>query len=394
MGSSISVLGDQFYFVALPWLTLQLTGSALTLSTVLLTAEIPRALLILFGGAIADRTSPRLVMIGSDILRGVLVGILASLVFTRLAQVWELYALSFLFGVVGAMFYPAFDSLTPALLPSEQLGAGNALLQGSAQLAGLLGPVLAGAIIAAAGTASGNGSAFAFDGVSFLVAALAVSLMRGGRARISGDPSNSETGGSGLLTDIKEGIGFLWKHPALRALLFFSLGANLAISGPVEIGLAIIAHNRFASAAAFGIMLAAFGLGALAGTILAGSVGEFHHRGRLLIGLGALFSVGMVLIAFASHVLIAGAVLLVLGMANGFIGITIMTWLQQQTPAAMMGRVMSLVAFSSFGLLPLSFALSGAIAQINVTLLFVLAGSAMGVVTIGMSASCTLRTFH
>jgi MFS family permease len=396
-GESISVTGDQFYAVALPWLTLQVSGSALTLSTVLMIGIIPRTLLTLFGGAIVDRSSPRLLMLGSNAVRALLVGIFAVLVLSGRAQLWHLYVLSLLVGVVASVFYPAFDTITPTLLPEEELAAGNALLQGSAQLASLIGPVLAGAIIATIGTATGNGLAFAVDALSFTAAAIALGLMRGGNRTHAQTETDSEDpaakSSSSLLSEIGGGIQYVWHHPALRGMVLVTLGASFAVAGPAEIGLATLAHNRFHSAAAFGLMLTAFGLGALLGTIAAGALGEMRRRGATLIALCAMFSLGLMLIGVAQNVVVAGIILALLGAGNGLIGVSIMTWLQAGTAPHMRGRVMSLFAFGNFGLTPLSLLFSGIIAQANVTLLFTLGAALMAVVTVCVLLSRPMRAF-
>ena len=125
-GETISVLGDQFHFIALTWLALQLTGSGLVLGTVLMTAAIPRAAFMLLGGAFSDRFSPRTLMLLSNVIRGIAVGILAALVLSGRAELWHLYVLAGIFGIVDAFFYPAMNTIVPMLVPERQLAPANA----------------------------------------------------------------------------------------------------------------------------------------------------------------------------------------------------------------------------------------------------------------------------
>ena len=127
IGEGISLLGDQFYLIALPWLVLQLTGNALAVATVLATAGIPRALFKLVGGALTDRFTPRTLMIGSNLARMALTGLMAVLVLTQLIQTWMLYVYALLFGLADAVFFPAQTSIVPQLVGKDQLQAGNAL---------------------------------------------------------------------------------------------------------------------------------------------------------------------------------------------------------------------------------------------------------------------------
>src|SRR5512139_1916353 len=146
IGEGISLLGDQFYMIALPWLVLSLTGNALAVGTVFALAGIPRALFMLVGGALTDRFTPRKLMINSNLARMVLTGLLAALVATDLIQLWMLYALALFFGLADAFFFPAQTSIVPQLVDKDQLQQGNAVIQGTATWSLLVGPILAGTL--------------------------------------------------------------------------------------------------------------------------------------------------------------------------------------------------------------------------------------------------------
>src|SRR5512147_2824858 len=148
IGEGISLLGDQFYMIALPWLVLSLTGNALAVGTVMAMAGIPRALFMLVGGALTDRLTPRRLMINSNLARLILTGLLALLVITNLIQLWMLYTSALLFGLADAFFFPAQTSIVPKLVGKDQLQQGNAMIQGTAMLSLFVGPVIAGALIA------------------------------------------------------------------------------------------------------------------------------------------------------------------------------------------------------------------------------------------------------
>jgi len=135
IGQGIARLGDQFYFTALPWLVLQLTGDAFAMGMVLAVGSIPRTLFMLVGGAPTDRFSSRTVMLVSDILRLGLVSLLTGFVLTGSIELWMLYMFALSFGEVDAFFYPALNAMVPQLVHKEELQAGNALVQGTGQLA-------------------------------------------------------------------------------------------------------------------------------------------------------------------------------------------------------------------------------------------------------------------
>src|SRR3954471_25083188 len=121
IGEGISLLGDQFYMIALPWLVLQLTGSGLALGTVMALAGIPRALFMLIGGAFVDRFSPRSVMIASNFARLVLVALLTALVLTNNIRIEMLYGFALAFGLADAFYFPGQSAIVPQLLKEDQL---------------------------------------------------------------------------------------------------------------------------------------------------------------------------------------------------------------------------------------------------------------------------------
>ena len=146
-GVATSLLGDQFALIATPWLVLQLTGDPLALGIVLALEGIPRALFMLFGGAVTDRFSPRVIMLASDIARFVLATLMAIVVFTGTVQLWMVYAFSLGFGLVAGFAVPAGNSIVPMLVKEKDLQAGNSLVMGVGQLVGFIGPFLAGILI-------------------------------------------------------------------------------------------------------------------------------------------------------------------------------------------------------------------------------------------------------
>jgi len=370
-GETISLLGDQFHFVALAWLVLQLTGSGLAVGTVLMVAGIPRAVFILVGGAFADRASPRSVMLISNAVRGTFVGVLAILVLSGSAELWQLYVLAAVFGIVDAFFWPALSTIVPMLVPEDHLPAANALMQGSQQLTGLIGPALAGLLVAAVGT----GLAFGIDAASFIVAAGALVLIRGGRRHAPAEASR-EAPRANVLGTIRSGVAFAWRDPAIRSLLLLSAALNFAINGPVSVGLAWLAHNRFeGGAAAFGIMLSAFGAGALVGAVVAGSLGRIRELGWVTLGGSVVMGVALGLIGFAPSVIVIMVLNLAIGLAVGLLNVRIVAWLQVRTPSDMIGRVMSLVMLGGLALSPLSLAAAGLLVDLGAaTLCFAVAG--------------------
>jgi MFS family permease len=371
-GESISLIGDQFHFVALAWLTLQLTGSGLALGTVLMVAAVPRAIFMLVGGALSDRFSPRTLMLVSNALRSVVVGIVAVLVLTDSAQLWHLYVLAAIFGVVDAIFHPALNTIVPMLVSERLLPPANALVQIMAQLSGLIGPALAGIVVAAVQT----GPAFAVDAASFAVAAGALLLVRGGR-RASTAPHDGIEEPERLLSTIRAGLVYVWRDPPVRALLFLTAALNFAFTGPVSVGLPYLANSRFEGGSiALGLMFSAFGAGAVSGALLAGSLRHVARLGLVVLLIAVVMGIAEALVGLAPNVWIAMVIGAGIGLGIGFLNVRVIAWLQARTPEQMRGRVMSLIMLSGVGLAPFSLAIAGAIIDLGaVTLAFAVGGA-------------------
>jgi len=375
IGESISLLGDQFQIIALSWLTLQITGSGLALGTVLMVGAIPRAFFMLFGGALSDRLSPRRIMIISNIGRAIVVAVIAFMVFFKVVELWHLYILSIAFGIADSFFHPAFNALIPRVVDKDKLEAGNAILRGTHELSFLIGSAPAGLLISAVGM----DLAFSIDSVSFVLAAIILSMMTStkGKTVLSADEfhiSNKPIRLKNIIADVREGFKFAFAKPAFRALLLAIAVIDFCFAGPIDVGLAWLSDNRFiGGATAFGIILSSFGGGAVIGTIIAGTV-KFKRRGLLLAFIGALSGIGLGIYGIVPNVLTAVILTIPMGVGVGIFNIVLITWFQKETPPRMIGRVMSLLMFASVGVMPFSFAISGMLVDIHAPIMFAAAG--------------------
>lgn len=394
IGEGISLLGDQFYLIAMPWLVLSLTGDALAVGTVLATAGIPRALFMLVGGALTDRFTPRRLMINSNLARMALTGLLAALVAANLIQLWMLYAFALFFGLADAFFFPAQISIVPQLVDRDHLQAGNALIQGTAHLSLFVGPILAGAAISwldssANHSISGMALAFTLDSLSFVVSVTMLSLMR-----IENANTRAEKAKDGVFASIRAGLLYVWNDATLKIVFPITMGLNVLINGPFAVGVPVMARTRFPEgAAAFGLIMSVFGGGALLGTVLAGILPKPSKKllGTVSLSILSMMGIGLVMIGFAPTMYIAATAALVMGTANGYANVMLITWLQQKVAAEMTGRVMSLVMFAAVGLNPISNALAGVLIGLNVTVLLVCAGILMTFFTLSAAFSPAVR---
>jgi len=370
LGETVSMLGDQFYLVALPWLTLALTGSSLALGLVLMSAAVPRAALMLVGGVLSDRHDPRTIMIASSAARAGLVGVLAALVWTDAVQLWHLYLLGVGFGAADAFFQPAALALVPRLVPEDRLEASNALVMGSMAVTGMVGPALAGVAIAAAGSALG----FGIDAATFAFAVVTLLAVRRSAPRRS---EATERDSAGALGAVMAGLRYAAADAQMRTVLVAVMVINFAVVGPFFVGLPALVESFDSDAAAYGLVLAAFGAAALVGAIVAGTIGDRARMSIVVPGTSIGLAFGMILIGLAPNVWTTALAAIPLGAGVGALQVSGMAWLQRRSDPAFLGRVMSLVMFAVMGLTPLSYAIAGAVAESGIQLLFIGAGASL-----------------
>ncbi len=385
--TTLSLLGDMFSYVAFAWLVLQLTGSGLALGTVLVVQAVPRALLMLVGGALADRISPRLTMLGSMGLRTVVVAPLAVLVITGHVQMWQVYGIALVFGIVDAFFMPARSSILPKVVKDHELEPGNAVLNVTGQASVILGPVLAGLTVAKFGT----GWAFAADAAFFAIGFFFIlALPVAARAAAGAEHPDGGMGGQ-----ILAGFRYSWADIGIRVTLIVIAVVDFAANGALGVGLPTLAHGRFAAGAnGLGILYAAWGVGATAGALGAGFVPAPKVFGWMLVVMCVWLGAGIGAVGVVPSLPPAAIAMGLSGIVTGVINTYGISWLQRRTDPAMQGRVMSLVMLASMGTTPLAYAVSGVIADASITWLFVLAGGMIFLCGAGAAASRSVRSLR
>jgi hypothetical protein len=358
---------------------LQITGSAIAMGTMLMTASIPRAVLMLMGGAIADRLSPRRILVGTATGRTIVVGAVGVLLWFHVLQLWELYVLGFAFGVADAFSLPAASAFLPSLLQREQLVAANSLMQTTAQLTTVIGPAPAGLVIKTMGAAW----AFLADAVSFLFIIAALWTL-------PDPPRTTKANAPSMWQSVLEGIRYVRKDAALSSLMLLAAMLNVCISGPMSVGLAYMAKTRFGSPAAFGFALSSLAAGGLLGALLAGLV-TVRRRGMLLLGTSAVIGVCLAVFGFLYSLVAIAAVLIVMAMSAAVTNIHLASWIQGRVDPAVRGRVVSVLMLSVIGLQPLSMAAAGVLAAWSLSGMFLLAGVALLAVTATGSLKQSVR---
>jgi MFS family permease len=342
---------------------------------------------MLVGGVVTDRFSPRAVMMTANLLRLAITALLTLVAVAQATQLWMLYVIAFSFGLVDAFFHPAYRAMIPIIVDEDNLQASNSLMLGASQIVQISGPGIAGVVVQSVGMVL----SFAFDAFTFLFTSILLGLMRPPALPQKEACPETPVNRSSVLTEIGEMLAFVQRDKALRTIIFVIAAVNLLFTGPLIVGTATISRVHFAEgSAAFGAMLSTFGVGMLVGTLASGLV-HSQRSGLISLLLVASEGVFMIGVAVASSLIAACALWILIGFGAGFGNVTVITLTQKRVSKEMMGRFMSLVVLAEVGLTPVSNALAGVLADVNVTALFVLAGGLLTLTALTAATNRDLR---
>lgn len=395
-GGVISALGDQFTMIALPWLVLQLTHDPLALGMMVALLGVPRAVLILFGGALVDRHSPKRVLMLTKYANMVLLALLAALVLSGRATLPLVSVIAVVLSLASAFSIPAGTSILPQAVAPQHLASANATMMAVRQVTMLVGPLLAGLLFALGGDgragmqdghAFGLGLAFAFDAFSFALSAWTLAKVRPLATPAPAEKADQQTPAQSVLRAVGAGFGALWRDLTLRtAFLYWGLCACVT-GGVMQVALPLLASERLHGAAALGLLMAANGAGSLAGMALFGIAGgrRLGTLGLTLLAIdglvGALLMpLGMITSSWQGMLILAA-----IGVLGGYVQVAVFTWIQQRVAPQMLGRMMSIFMFVFMGLAPLTAAAAGWLAS-HVTLATLFTGAGLGLSLAALAA--------
>ena len=352
LGSTVSLLGDGIYFVAIAWEVYHLSNRPSALAYVGVAWTLPQLASLLFAGAISDRLDRRRVMMVASATSGLAIGGIAALTLLGVVTLWQLWILVAVHGVGVALFIPAAGAFVPEIVPAERLVEANVLRQFIRPLTlRLVGPALGGVLVAAIGP----GQAFLADSLSFLIALTAVAMIRP-RPRARSESTR-------LSDEVLAGLRFIGSERWLWVSLVAATAWLLVYVGPLEVLLPFLVRNKISlDARALGLVFAAGGVGAMTFAYVVG------HKGlpqRALVLMYAVWSLSMFALATLGLATALWQAMLASFFIFGLLSTGEIVWqtmLQRRVPNELLGRVASVDWFASAALVPISFVFTGPIA--------------------------------
>jgi len=372
----VSQIGDVAFVVALGWRAFTLTSEASSLGIVLMVESLGLVTTLLIGGVLADRYSRKLLLIGSDLTRAVVIGGLALVDASGHLSFGLLIGFVALHGLASGLFQPAFGGIIPLLVDEPHLGSANALVGISRQAAFVVGPAAAGLIYGVAGSSA----IFAVDALSFVASAAFLAFAR---PRVY-----ERTPTEPLRRELTTGFRYVAKVPWLWITIgTFSLVLLVGFAAFQVLLPKLVREEWDGGVGSYGLLFALQGVGMVIGSVVLGQTAPTRRRGALIYSLFVANSVFGALLGLSPWY--GGAAVLQIG--RGFcIGFAITLWdtmLMQRVPSHMLSRVISMDWFGSLGLLPAGLALWALLSGLAAPGTLIAASSAFcaGVFLLGLS---------
>jgi MFS family permease len=339
-GALTSNVGTWMQMVAQGWLVYQLTSSAFMLGAVGFAQSLPILLFSLFGGVLADRFERRRLMVWTQTGMMVLAFALAFLTLRGVITIWHILAIAFLNGTVNAFNTPVRQSIVSDLVRREDLQNAIAINSTQFQLSRSLGPALAGATLALVGP----GWCFFINAMSFVAVIWTLLAMD-----VPPLPARRR---SSTFSSIKESFLYVRSEPTVFALLLIAAIPSL-FGQPYQQMLPALSEGVLrAGPTGLGVLQSAAGLGAVAGSLTIASLARSRRSGMTLIGAVILLGFALEVFGLSRVFWASSAVLFVVGFAQMSYNALNQTFLQQQLPDEMRGRVLALLTLTTFGLQP------------------------------------------
>jgi MFS family permease len=352
-GQLVSVCGTWMQQVALSWLVYRLTGSATLLGAVGFASQIPIFALSPIGGVVSDRFSCRRVLLLTQSLALFQALVLAALTFSGRVEIYSLLALGAVLGIVNAFDMPARQTLVNRLVATEDLPNAIALNSSMINAARIVGPSLAGLLVAALG----EGFCFLINALSYLAVIWALLAMHISESNRRAKHQLS------IAHSLAEGIRYIADNAPIRTLLLL-LGVFGLLGMPYMTLMPVFAGKvHGGGAGALGVMMGAVGFGALAGALFLARRKEFLGIGRIIVASGVGFGAGLIAFTAAPAYALSLAILVVVGFCWMVLIAASNTVLQSLAAERMRGRVMSLFSMVLVGMAPFGSLVAGTLAD-------------------------------
>ena len=353
-GQSISLIGTWIQRIATPWLVYHLTGSALLLGVIGFAGQIPTFIIAPFAGVMTDRWNRYHILIGTQIAAMIQAFILTILYFSGTIAVWHIVLLNIFLGCVNAFDVPARQSFVIEMVEKKE-DLGNAIALNSSMVNGarLLGPSIAGVLIAL----TGEGICFLLNGISYIFVIVSLLLMKVKPRKIKVSDTN-------VLKELKEGFSYAFSFPPIKHIIFL-LGVISLMGMQYTVLMPVFAKEILhGDSHTFGFLMGASGLGALSGALYLASRKNALGLIKIIPLATGLFGLGLIAFSFSRVFLLSFVLMIIIGLGMMLQMASSNTILQTIVDDDKRGRVMSFYTMAFMGTAPFGSLLAGSLAKI------------------------------
>ena len=404
LGRLVSQIGDGIHYLVLTWFVLDLTGSGTALGTMLFASSIPAVILAPFSGVLADTWNRKTIIVSMDIVRGLIMIVLAVIFQAGALTMPVLYVATIFSSLASVLFGPAISASIPNLVGQDELVKANSLNNLSRGATMIIGP-LVGSILLALG---GYFGVFLVTGISFLLSAVSEMFIRFPKIAAAEENVENISAGQEFFNKLREGFVYIWNNTGLKMLVFYALIVNFLAAPLMGVVVPYLGKEIFKfEAQHFGMVQAAVPAGFIVGTLFMGYLTKKYGKGFLLalgissqgiiavlLGLGALprfyGSVSFLVLFYSMSI-----AMLIVGVLNTLVNVPLQVMLQETVPDIFRGRVYGLMDGMVQVLTPISLASSGVLVDnFTMTGILIFVGLLIAIVGLCLGASRSIRELY
>ena len=395
-GQLVSLFGMQAYSIAMMFWIKHRTGSATLMGLVMMVSQIPGVLLGPISGVFVDRYSRWKIIVGSDLVRGLITMALAALVFFspdgNNIIIVGLFTVGLISSTVAAFFNPAITAAIPELVPTEKLATANSMHAFSYQVSNFVGMGIGGVLFRIMGASM----LFFIDGITYIFSAISEMFIKIPQ-NFPDEKADAKSNFSRMIDDIKEGFLFIWQNKGMRDLFFTATLLNFFLVPGMVLTPFFVEDYLMANSDWYGYIIAGMGLGSIIGFAIAGSIKVSGPvRSNMNITAIILLTLFLTLFGFIRAKELAVVNMLMSGIMAGFFNVNLLTILQQTTPDWIRGRVFAVLTTIGGALVPVAMGMTGVITDMlnqNVPLVLIAGGVLSTVLCVMLAFSRAFREY-
>lgn len=352
-GQLVSAFGDIAYSLALGFWIYAKTGSTALMGTLMAVSMLPRLIISPFAGVWVDRSDRKAIIVWMDLIRGLMVVLVAAAAFADIIQIWMVFAAGIILGICAAFFNPAVSSVIPDVVPSSKVMQANSAFSMIYSGTNILGNPIGGMVYQLLGAPV----MFLFNGVSYIFSAFTELFIKVPKTQ-------KEVQQLHFFEDMLQGFKFMWRFKGLRNLIMIAGLLNFFANTAFVLLMPFFQMTEGLGPGKYGVAIAIFTGGSFAGMLITSYVNiKPQHRYIIFLLTGLISSVFFTLSPLSNNLFIITTFLFIAGLLNAILNVLFQTTMQLAVPQDMRGKVFSFMGTLIMGLTPIGMALGGIAAE-------------------------------